>query len=69
VLRHDEDNDANCLLEVSKVETHTVGTEAALCSCLCPSVVSAVALLHPSFVFRVSPSLRIGVTPTISGAG
>jgi hypothetical protein len=30
VLLHDEDNNANCKLVVSKVETHTVGKEAAL---------------------------------------
>jgi len=30
VLRCDEDNNANCKLEVSEVETHTVGKVAAL---------------------------------------
>ena len=30
VLRRDDDNNANCMLGVSEVETHTVGKEAAL---------------------------------------
>ena len=56
VLRHNEENNSNCKLEVSKVETHTVGKEAALWSYLCPAVVNAVALFHPSFLFRVAVS-------------
>ena len=59
VQRHDEDNIANCKLEVSKVATHTVDEGAELCSCLCPSVWSLVLRCFNPLSCFVLPAMRI----------